>query len=203
MVLVMHQFGDVAEAAVTWPHNAAGSQDFVGVTEPAPESGNREEAYFGRYVALDAECQKRTVGMPIAYLDNDAVHFRRKVPLAPALGEACIGVVRTVNPLIPYNCGALYLRAGDEARRFLARILFHKDECLKIRDGHADEHAFARAMLDMPGAVAVLDPAWNNWLKATGERLRPAVVQAFHAMKGASRLAAVQASVALSVEKDL
>lgn len=200
-LLIMHAFGDVPEASITWAHNGNASEEFIGVPEPA--YANREEGYFRRYELLRDHGMARPLGARLSYLDNDAVKFRRKVLLEPDLGSASIGAVWTNNPKIPFNCGALYVKNSAQAWEFLDRVLALKAECLAIGDGHADEHAFARVAMAMPGVVIDLDPAWNNWIRAVGERHIPTVVQAFHSLKGETRIAAVRESVALSVRMDL
>jgi len=203
-VLVMHSFGLVTESAISWAHNgAAPGCEFVGVAEPELEV-EREEGYFRRYEIVAELCRTKPAGTRWAYLDNDAVHLRRKTPLTPDLKGCCVGAVRCAGVKgILHNCGGLYGECGPGALRFLETVLEFKAAGLAFKDLHADEHAFDLAAAKMPGAVAALDPAWNNWQKATGERFLPAVVQGFHAMAGSVKLAAVQASVKQSVALDL
>ena len=196
-VLSMYKFGtqDDAICKASWLHNAKGADDFLCKSF---DDMQVEEGYFIRYETMLKQARMMPPKMRLSYLDNDAVHLRRQVALRPNLNGRAIGAVRTDSPRWPFNCGAIYAETGPDLVQFLECLLSHKEDCLKIGDNHADEHAFARAAEEYPHLVASLDPAWNDWARAAGERLIPTVVQAFHSMPMPHKLEAVKATVELS-----
>lgn len=200
-VLIMHVFGKSPEAELTWWHNCAVSSDFVGATTPAVD--DYEAGFFDRFLLLSEVCRSRPAGTPVAYGDNDFVHFRRDVPLEPDLGPHCVGLVPTSLRNIPYNAGMIYARAGYLAAEFFTYCYSLKAKMLADRSvqdgvsrGDPSERALARAARHF--GVAELEPAWNDWMRATGERSRPCVVKAFHGVRGEAKLAQIRDAIALS-----